>query len=313
MSNSAGPRVSVVMPVYNGERYIAEAVASVLASDFADLELLVLDDGSTDASIAEATRAAAGDARLHVIQLTHVGVAAARNAGLHAARGEFIANLDSDDAMFPDRLRRQVAYLDANPDCVAAGSRALVVDANGNPVRVGVRLYSHEEIDNAHLDGRGGAIWNPTATFRTRAAKDIGGYAEHLQTTGEDVDLWLRLAEVGRLVNLPEVLTRYRVHGANVSLSATDAARRLEVTLETVGRAFVRRGIVGRVPAKRDASPSLPSDRRVDKALLQYYNGARLRALFGAAVALALNPSTTVTRAAVRTILHSPPPRWERT
>src|SRR5829696_8441401 len=96
------PRVSVVMPAYGAEKFVAEAVSSVLASRYRDLELLLLDDGSSDATVAEATRAAAGDERLRVIALPHGGVAAARNAGLAHARGELIANLDADDTMFPD-------------------------------------------------------------------------------------------------------------------------------------------------------------------------------------------------------------------
>jgi glycosyltransferase involved in cell wall biosynthesis len=178
------PRVSVVMPVFNGERFIAEAVESVLASDFHDLELLILlDGGTTDDSAAAATRAAAGDLRVRLIDHPHAAPSVARNIGLKEARGEFIANLDADDAMFPDRLGRQVAYLDSHPQCVGVGSRALIVDAENRPVRIGVRAFSHEEIDGAHLDGRGGTIMNPTATFRRQAAETIGGYSSDLLTT----------------------------------------------------------------------------------------------------------------------------------
>lgn len=298
------------MPVYDGERYIGEAVASVLGSGFRDLELLVLDDGSRDESAVVAARAAAGDTRLRVVRLPHGGVAAARNAGLREARGELIANLDADDAMFPERLGRQVAYLDAHPACVAVGTRALVVDAAGRPVRVGVRLFSHEEIDGAHMEGRGGAIWNPTAMFRKQAALDVGGYSPHLHSTGEDHDLWLRMAEVGRLVNIPDVLTRYRAHDANVSLAASDKDRRLAVTLETLSRTFQRRGIVGRAPAKGSAPSSRRGERLADAALLRYFQGDRPGALVRAMVACIVNPSAPATRGALRTILHAAPPRW---
>ena len=108
-------RVSVVMPVFNGERFIAEAIESVLESHFQDFELLVLlDAGTTDGSAAAATRAAGGDPRVRLIDHPHAAPSVARNVGLHAARGEFVANLDCDDAMFPDRLGRQVAYLDSH-------------------------------------------------------------------------------------------------------------------------------------------------------------------------------------------------------
>jgi glycosyltransferase involved in cell wall biosynthesis len=306
------PRVSVVMPVFNGERFMAEAVASVLASEFADLELLLLiDAGCTDRSGAEAERAAAGDPRVRVIRHPHVTPAVARNIGLDQARGQYVANLDCDDAMFPERLARQVAYLDSHPECVAVGSRALIVDADNSPVRIGVRAYSHEEIDGAHMDGRGGTIMNPTATFRRDAAVSINGYSSDLLTTGEDHDFWLRLAEVGRLVNLPDVLIRYRIHDTNASIGATNRERRLKVTLDILARAFARRGITDRVPAKLKAPPLRAWERWTDRALMRYYRGDRLGAAAAALVGVALKPGAAAARVALASTFRAPP-SWKR-
>jgi glycosyltransferase involved in cell wall biosynthesis len=295
------PRVSVVMPVYNGEQFIAESVRSVLASELADLELLVLDDGSTDRSVAIAREAAAGDARLRIVSLAHGGVAAARNAGLREARAPLIANLDADDVMLPHRLTKQVAFLHAHPEYVGIGSRALVIDAHGIPKRIGVRLFTHEEIDRAHLEGRGGAVWNPTMTFRKEVALRVGGYLDGQHTTGEDHDLWLRMAEVGRLANLPDVLIRYRIHGRNVSLSSADRERRLAVTLETLGRAFARRGITDRAPAKIAGPPQSAAERLRDAALLCHFEGNRRGAIARAVPAFFLSPGSLAARAALRT------------
>ena len=303
------PRVSVVMPVYNGERFIAESVRSVLASELADLELLVLDDGSTDGSVTAVHEAAAGDARVRVISLPHGGVAAARNAGLREARAPLIANLDADDVMLPHRLPKQVAFLDAHPGYVAVGSRALVIDARGVPKRVGVRLFTHEEIDRAHMEGRGGAVWNPTMTFRKDVALRVGGYLDGLHTTGEDHDLWLRMAEVGKLANLPDVLIRYRIHDRNVSLSAADRERRLAVTLETLGRAFARRGITDRVPAKLAAPAPGLAERLRDAALLRFFTVNRGRAMLLALPACVIQPTSPATWAAARAILREERPR----
>jgi glycosyltransferase involved in cell wall biosynthesis len=297
------------MPVYNGERFIAESVRSVLASDLADLELLVLDDGSVDGSVTAAREAAAADPRLRIISLPHGGVAAARNAGLRESRAPLIANLDADDVMFPQRLVRQVAFLDAHPEYVGIGSRALVIDAEGRPTRIGVRLFSHEDIDRAHLDGRGGAVWNPTMTFRRSTALEVGGYLDGLHTTGEDHDLWLRMAEVGKLANLPDVLIRYRIHDRNVSLSAVDRERRLAVTMETLSRAFSRRGMTDRRPEKRPAPPLRAGERYRDAALLRHFTGNRVGALLQGVVACALDPVSPATWAAVRTIVAAPPAR----
>jgi glycosyltransferase involved in cell wall biosynthesis len=307
MSQPHAPRVSVVMPVFNGQRFIAEAVRSVLASRFGDFELLVLDDGSTDDSSAEAMRTGDGDPRLRVIPLSHGGVAAARNAGLAHARGALIANLDADDIMFPERLTRQVAYLDRHPGCVAVGSRALVIDAAGKPVRIGVRVFTHSEIDRAHLDGRGGGIWNPTAMFRKPAAMAAGGYWKELHPTGEDHDFWLRMAEVGQLANLPDVLVRYRIHEGNASVGLNKLEQRLTVTLATLRTTFARRGITDRDPVKGATPPLRAWERWCDRALLRYYSGDRLGAVGPALVGAALRPGAPAARSALRTILFAGP------
>ena len=298
------PRVSVLMPVYNGERYVGDAVRSVLASRFADFELLVVDDGSTDASVDEATRAAAGDRRLRVLRVPHGGVAAARDAGLRAARGDLVANLDADDAMFPERLERQVAFLDRHPECVAVGARCVACDAAGRPVRiVGGRHLAHEAIDGAHMQGLGGAIWNPSATFRRRAALDAGGYPATPHATGEDHDFWLRLAEVGRLANLPDVLVRYRLHDANASSGDGIAERRLPVTIDNLRRAYHRRGITDREPVKGRAPPPRPAERWCDRALCRHFAGDRGGAVRAVLVALLFDPFAPGTRSAARRIL----------
>ena len=306
------PRVSVVMPVFNGERFIAEAIESVLASRFADLELLVLiDGGTTDGSAAVASRAAAGDPRVRLIDHPHVVPSVARNIGLKEARGELIANLDSDDAMFPDRLSRQVAYLDSHPECLAVGSRVLVVNTEGLPQRVLIREFAHEDIDRAHLEGGGGAMGNPAATFRRQAALAIGGYSADVLTSGEDHDFWLRLAEVGRLANMPDVLTRYRIHDTNASIGATNAEKRLAVTMQILTRTFARRGITNRQPAKIKAPPPRIWENWSDRALMRYFAGNRMSAVLAALIGVLLRPTSLLTRGALISVLRDPPPRWQ--
>jgi glycosyltransferase involved in cell wall biosynthesis len=303
------PRVSVVMPVFNGERFIAEAIESVLASRFEDFELLVLiDGGTTDGSKDVAIRVAAADPRVRIIDHPHVAPSAARNIGLRAARGELVANLDCDDAMFPDRLGRQVAYLDRHPECVAVGSRVLVVDTDGTPVRVIIRALSHEDIEREHLEGRGGAMPNPGATFRRAAALAIDGYSADLKTTGEDYDFWLRLAEVGRLANLPDVLIRYRVHDKNASVGDAVKERRRLMALEILTRAFARRGITDRQPVLVKGPPRRLWERWSNRALLHHFSGDRARATVAALVTVLLQPTAAVARNTLSTVLRRPPP-----
>jgi glycosyltransferase involved in cell wall biosynthesis len=304
------PRVSVVMPVYNGEQFIAEAVGSVLASEFRDWELLILDDGSTDGSVSMAGQVAKGDSRVRIIELPHGGIAATRNAGLEHARADYVANLDSDDAMFPHRLALQVAYLDAHPECVAVGSRSVVVDADSRPVGMVGRYFTHEDIDGSLLDGNGGAIGNDSAMIRRRVALSVGGYAPQLQTSGEDHDMWLRLAEAGRLVCLPDVLNRYRIHQSNASLGEGSRERRLPVTIDNLSRAFARRGITGRVPEKVPPLPLSAGEKGRDRALTQYYQGDRRRAAMRVLAVAAMHPRTPGIVSAVRTIISSSPPTW---
>jgi glycosyltransferase involved in cell wall biosynthesis len=299
------------MPVFNGERFIGEAIESVLANTFVDFELLVLmDGGTTDGSATAARRAAKGDPRVCIIDHPHVVPSVARNIGLREARGEFVANLDCDDAMFPERLARQVAYLDANPECVAVGSRVLVVDTAGKPVSVIIRALAHDDIDREHLEGRGGAMPNPAATFRRQAALAIGGYSADLLTTGEDYDFWLRLSEGGRLANLPEVLIRYRVHDQNASVGDAGKERRRLMTLEILKRAFARRGITDRQPDVLKAPPLARWEQWSNRSLLHYFAGDRRRAAAEAMVGVILRPGAAAARSALRTVLGAPSPRW---
>jgi glycosyltransferase involved in cell wall biosynthesis len=238
-----------------------------------------------------------------VFALAHGGVAAVRNAGLQHARGELVANLDADDVMRPERLARQVAFLDAHPECVAVGSRVLAIDSAGRPMRLLIRHFTHEEIDGAHLNGLAGSLGNPTAMFRLAAAQRVGGYSMELRATGEDHDFWLRMAEIGRLANLPEVLTLYRVHDANTSIAKTNREQRVAVTMDTLQRAFARRGISDRVPVKQQGVPLTGAERMCDAALLCHFSGDRVGAFVRGMASFAMRPASPVTRSALATIL----------
>ncbi|MBI3791333.1 MAG: glycosyltransferase family 2 protein [Gemmatimonadetes bacterium] len=295
------PQLSVIMPVYNGAAWVRDAVASVLASPGVELELVLVDDGSTDDSVARARAQAAGDPRLVVLPVPHGGVARARNAGLHAARGALVANLDSDDTTFPERFARQVAFLAAHPDHVAVGTRALIVDGEGRPQRIWGRHFTHEAIDAAHLAAQGTALGNPTAMFRRQSALDAGGYDDALAKVGEDLDFWLRLAEHGRLANLPDVLICYRVHGSNVSIGQSSKEARAEVTQRVVGAALARRRLAA--PPAAGAPPAEYAwERPVNEALLRHFRGERRAATAAALLACARFPAETAARAALRTV-----------
>ena len=123
------PQVSVVMPVYNGERYLAEAIASILGQTYADFEFIIVDDGSTDGSAEIICEFVERDSRIQFIRLDrNMGHATARNNGISVASGKYVANMDCDDVCLPDRLRRQVNFLESNPNIDVLGSNLMVVD-----------------------------------------------------------------------------------------------------------------------------------------------------------------------------------------
>jgi glycosyltransferase involved in cell wall biosynthesis len=230
------------MPLYNARRFVAEAVGSVLGQTFADFELIVIDDGSTDGSGEVAVAAAGGDSRFRMERQENRGVSAAANRGTELARGEFLARVDSDDICFPDRLEKQVEFLRSHPDYVAVGSRILLMDEEGAELfeMPGVPL-THDEIDRG-LMAVEWAIYQPAAMMRTAAVRRVGGYRADLHIH-EDHDLFLKLAEIGRLANLPEALIKYRQRAD--SAVSVYAGSHVESFRSVYEEAWQRRGLAG--------------------------------------------------------------------
>lgn len=203
------------MPVRDGERHVGEAIESILGQTYSDLELLVVDDGSTDATPAVVGDFAQRDARIRVVQSRGSGLSAALNYGLELAGGEYVARMDADDIALPDRLARQVAFLDAHPDVAVVGGAWIVVDATGTSLGV-VRVPTSSRAVDKELLHRN-CISHPTVVMRTAVIRAAGGYRLH---AGEDWDLWLRVAEESQLANLPEPVIRYRRHPGQLTIEA---------------------------------------------------------------------------------------------
>jgi len=197
------------MPVYNSEAYLTDSIGSILGQRYLDWELICVDDGSNDRSLAILLRYESADPRVRVITRPNTGVARARNDGMAVARGRYIAAMDSDDFALPERLSRQVEYMEAHPDCVAVGAAVRIVGPDLLPLQDELKPQDHETIDAQILAGDGSAIRQPVAMFRTAAVRAVGGYRDEFSTF-EDADLYLRLAEIGRLANLPDILVLYR-------------------------------------------------------------------------------------------------------
>jgi GT2 family glycosyltransferase len=240
------PTVSVLMSVYNSARYLPQAVESILRQTFRDFEFIIIDDGSTDGSRETVERYAASDARIRLTSRANTGLTRALNEGLSQCRGEFVARMDGDDIALPTRFARQVEYLREHPECVCVGSRVLYINPFDLPISgsetssTSDHATDHDDIDRRLLEGKGGSIVHPAAMMRRDAMLRVGGYREQYNNS-EDLDLFLRLAEVGRLANLPEVLLHYRRHLESVSHQKYENQWRLKKQI--VAEAYQRRGL----------------------------------------------------------------------
>lgn len=210
------PKVSVLMAVYNGEKYLKESIESILNQTFNDLELIIVDDCSTDETTNILHQYAAQDQRLKFIRNEiNIGPYASANQGLKLARGEYIARQDSDDISLLNRLEKQVHFLDNHPDVVLVSSLIELTDAAGNPIKVIPDVFEPDLIDwyllFEHYPGG-----HSQFMFRRVPFMEMGGYTETYRY-GQDYVLCCRLAEVGKLAILPEVLLKLRLHDESIS------------------------------------------------------------------------------------------------
>jgi glycosyltransferase involved in cell wall biosynthesis len=215
--------VSVVMPVYNGQGFLREAIGSVLAQTHADFELVAIDDGSTDETPAILKEAAAADPRVRVITQANGGGARARNRALQAARADWIVNLDHDDIMLPNRIERQLAFIAAHPGVKVFSCRAFYVSAEGKIFgKTRCEPITTREAFERHVAAnRPIGINHPAAAMHRPTIVAVGGYRPNFEGA-EDFDLWNRVVERGHLIlQQEEVLMKYRIHGDSVSTRRT--------------------------------------------------------------------------------------------
>jgi hypothetical protein len=208
------PSVSVVMAVFNGARYLPETLASLGSQTFKDFEIVIVDDGSTDATPSILKEFAESDPRCRIITQPNKGQVAARNLGVEAAKAPLIAWLDADDIAEKERFARQVDFLRAHPRVAAVGSAITLIDENG--VEAGVTFYPEGAAEVAASMTKTCALAHSAVMMRKAPFLGIGGYRQAL-LHAEDYDLWLRLLDHYDAHNLKEPLLRYRQHGGSVS------------------------------------------------------------------------------------------------
>jgi glycosyltransferase involved in cell wall biosynthesis len=229
------------MTVYNTERYVAAAVESILSQKHSDFEFVIVDDGSTDRSLPILQEFAARDDRIRLVNRPNTGISQARNDALALARGELLAIMDADDIALPTRLATQVEYLQTHERVVCAGAWFEVIDSAERLLAQLTPPPGNAQIQECLLRGHT-SICQPSAMLRRQAVEKVGGFDNDLAPS-EDLDLCLRLGEIGELANIPKVLLRYRVHGESAS---STARRRQWISARTAcERAWKRRGIQG--------------------------------------------------------------------
>lgn len=215
MQNSG---VSVVMAVYNGDRFLVEALESTLKQAASEFELIAVDDGSTDGSRRILEEYAARDSRLKIMSITHGGVPRAVNTGIRAARYDLIARMDSDDRMLPNRIERQRAFLESRPDLDVVCSYCYFINAAGKRIGSSARDIDVPAGLRECRPSRFLEITQSTVLMRKAACLEVGGYREDLPYA-EDRELWGRFATSGRLIGVqPEYLMEFRLHGGSMTM-----------------------------------------------------------------------------------------------
>ena len=204
------PLVSVVMAVYNGEKYVRQTIDSILGQHFQDFEFVIVDDGSTDATLQILDEYAAKDSRVKVHKLAHAGKVTAFNTGFKAALGEFVAFTGADDISLPIRLTQQVNFLQEHPEIGCVGSWVDLIDADSK--QYGSMKYPTSPAVISWSLCLRSPIAAPVAMFRRNLGESLNWCRE---TASEDYDLWSRMSMKTDLANIPKILLQYRVWQGN--------------------------------------------------------------------------------------------------
>lgn len=273
---SESPLVSIVIPAYNYARYLEEAIESILSQDYPNIELIVLDDGSTDD-----TREVLAKYNGRFYWETHgnMGQAATLNKGWGMSGGEILAYLSPDDVLLPGAVRTSVQRLSENPNVILTYCDYDLIDARSRPVRrVNAPDFDYREMVVRYVCPPG-----PGAFFRRSAAEAAGGWDGSFRLS-PDYDYWLRLGLQGEFLRIPEVLAGFRIHGASQSFAAVDEDKSDEY-VQIISGYFERQRVPGEVlAAKREAlsnayivsARSHLRSRRYAKGLARLSKGATL-------------------------------------
>ena len=215
------PKISVIMPVYNAEVYVSQAIESILNQSYKNFEFIIINDASNDKSLDIINSYKFKDKRIKIITLdNNQGIAIALNNGIAIAQGEYIVRMDADDISLPYRLDKQLNFMESNRTCGVSGSWLETIDRKGNSLDVWKGSLTHENIKSELLFNS--ALYHPTIIFRREIFSSIKQIYNPDFVPAEDYELWSRLSSITKLANIPEILIRYRVHDKNISYVESD-------------------------------------------------------------------------------------------
>lgn len=199
------PQISVVMSIYNGEKYLCDAIDSILCQSFTNFEFIIVNDGSADKSLEIIE--SYDDERIVLLNQNNLGLAKSLNNGINVSKSNVIARIDSDDIAMPDRLKKQYYFLTKNPDYIIVGSNATIIDMNGKYVFTSSLRLTNDEITKLLPQT---PFYHSSVMYRKSTFYKAGEYPEYM-LRGQDLVLFNRMAKLGKMANLEEPLIEYRV------------------------------------------------------------------------------------------------------
>jgi glycosyltransferase involved in cell wall biosynthesis len=282
------PHVSVIVPAFNPGAYLGAAVRSVLAQSFEDWEMVVIDDGSTE----DISQQVPSDPRIHIRRQQNLGLARARNAGIHCSRGTWLAFLDADDLWLPTKLQRQIDLLEERPDVALCDTRFEMINEHGEVVGPGYQGYHKSYLDL--LTGCG--ICVSTVIVRKTCVDEVGLF--DVDVAGcEDYDMWLKISRKFELARVESCQAQYRIHPQNMS-------RNYAMMYKNFKRVLRKHQVLARsandVPATRAVSvgferaSDLFASQAIDQARQAFRKKKLLSALGHLEAAFKMNPRALV-------------------
>lgn len=253
------PKISVLMAVLNGEKFLCEAIESIIDQTYDDFEFIIVNDGSTDASEEIIQSYHNKDSRIKTLKNDeNIGLAGSLNLGIQHTDGKYIARMDADDVSMPERFEKQIFYLDENPDIQVLGTNVFRINENGIILREVAYPTLSKDMRWNMIWGNNAVVCHPTVMMRTQWIRDIGLYKD--QQTSQDLELWSRVfnEEPLPIYNLQIPLLKYREHPTSISKGAS--LRQFQISnqtrMETINRNFNRSYTSKMVDAFRTINPN---------------------------------------------------------